>query len=233
MTKIYNYLTMAIIGGYIIYLYVIKRLNFLIHERYLIFTLIAGLVLLIVGLLGSFYLSKSNKSKFKFNMSFIILVISILIPFIPLRSLSSESFDIRSVNKNVRISENEKQDIKQKINFKINTNEFSMYDWVKAKGLDDLSIFKDKEFTGTGFISPKEGTFFSLSRFILSCCVVDATPVGILVDYDYNKEYKPNDWLEVKGKFKIQEVNGIKEPIIVPTSIIKINQPDNVYLNRN
>jgi putative membrane protein len=224
---------MAIIGGYIIYLYFIKRLNFLIHERYIVFTLIAGLVLAVVGIIGSIIALQSKAKKFKFNLSLIILLISMAIPLIPLKSLSSDSFDIRSVNKNIRVSENEKQDIRQKINFKINSNDFTMYDWVKAKGLDDLSIFKDKEFTGTGFIAPKQGNIFSLSRFILSCCVVDATPAGILVDYDYNKEFKSNDWLEVKGKFKIQVVNGIQEPVVIPTSVIKINQPDNVYLNRN
>jgi putative membrane protein len=224
---------MAIIGGYIIYLYFIKRLNFLIHERYVVFTLIAGLVLAVVGIIGTIIALQSKAKKFKFNLSLIILLISMAIPLIPLKSLSSDSFDIRSVNKNIRVSENEKQDIRQKINFKINSNDFTMYDWVKAKGLDDLSIFKDKEFTGTGFIAPKQGNIFSLSRFILSCCVVDATPAGILVDYDYNKEFKSNDWLEVKGKFKIQEVNGIQEPVVIPTSVIKINQPDNVYLNRN
>jgi uncharacterized repeat protein (TIGR03943 family) len=233
MTKFYNYFTMAIIGGYIIYLYFIKRLNFLIHERYIVFTLIAGLVLAVVGIIGSIIALQSKAKKFKFNLSLIILLISMAIPLIPLKSLSSDSFDIRSVNKNIRVSENEKQDIRQKINFKINSNDFTMYDWVKAKGLDDLSIFKDKEFTGTGFIAPKQGNIFSLSRFILSCCVVDATPAGILVDYDYNKEFKSNDWLEVKGKFKIQVVNGIQEPVVIPTSVIKINQPDNVYLNRN
>jgi uncharacterized repeat protein (TIGR03943 family) len=233
MTKFYNYLTMAIIGGYIIYLFFIKRLNFLIHERYIVFTLIAGLVLAVVGIIGSFMSLQSKNKKLKFNLSLVILLITFFVPFIPLKSLSSDSFDIRSVNKNIRVSENEKQDIRQKINFKIDSNDFTMYDWVKAKGLDDLSIFKDKEFTGTGFIAPKQGNIFSLSRFILSCCVVDATPAGILVDYDYNKEFKSNDWLEVKGKFKIQEVNGIQEPVVIPTSVIKINQPDNVYLNRN
>jgi uncharacterized repeat protein (TIGR03943 family) len=233
MTKFYNYLTMAIIGGYIIYLFFIKRLNFLIHERYIVFTLIAGFVLAVVGIIGSIMSLQSKNKKLKFNLSLVILLITFFVPFIPLKSLSSDSFDIRSVNKNIRVSENEKQDIRQKINFKIDSNDFTMYDWVKAKGLDDLSIFKDKEFTGTGFIAPKQGNIFSLSRFILSCCVVDATPAGILVDYDYNKEFKSNDWLEVKGKFKIQEVNGIQEPVVIPTSVIKINQPDNVYLNRN
>lgn len=233
MTKLYNYLTIAIIGEYIIYLYSIKKLNFLIHERYIIFTLLAGIVLLIVGLIGVSITFKIKNKKIQFNLSLVILIVSILVPFIQLKSLSSESFNIRSANSKVKIADNEKQDIRQKINFRIDTNEFTIYDWIKAKGLDDLSIFKEKEFTGTGFITPKPGSMFILSRFIVSCCIVDATPIGILVDYDYTKEYKANDWLEVRGKFKIQDVNGIMEPVIVPTSVIKINTPDNVYLNRN
>ena len=237
MSKIYNYLTLIILGGYITYLYYIKKLNFLIHERYIVFTLIAGIVLLIVGLIGLIVSIQDKsiiKSKMvKLNLNLVILIISMLIPFIQLRSLSSESFSIRSQSKPAKVSETEKTDIRQKINFKINTNEFTLYDWVNAKGLDDLSIFKDKEFTGVGFIVPKEGNVFSLSKFILSCCVVDASPVGILVDYDYQKEFKANDWLEVKGKFIIKEVNGFKEPVVVPTSVTKVEQPTNVYLNRN
>jgi putative membrane protein len=233
MTKYFNYLTITVIGLYIVYLYYVKKLNFLIHERYIIFTLIAGIILVVIGLSGIIKNPDPKNSKFKISINFAMLVLAILIPFIPLRSLSSNAFDSRSLNGSVRVSSNEKQDITQKIKFSVNTNDFTIYDWLKAKGLDDLSVFKDKEFTGTGFITPKEGSIFSLSRFIVSCCVVDASPVGILVEYDYNKEFKANDWLEVKGQFKIIEVNGIKEPVIVPTSVIKINQPDSVYLNRN
>jgi putative membrane protein len=233
MTKYFNYLTITVIGQYIVYLYFVKKLNFLIHERYIIFTLIAGLILVVIGLAGIIKNPDPKNSKFKISINFVMLVLAILIPFIPLKSLSSDSFVSRSLNGNVRVSTNEKQDITQKIKFSINTNDFTIYDWLKAKGLDDLSVFNDKEFTGTGFITPKEGNIFSLSRFIVSCCVVDASPVGILVEYDYNKEFKVNDWLEVKGKFKIIEVNGIKEPVVVPSSVKKINQPDSVYLNRN
>lgn len=233
MKFILQYLTLLILGIYIIYLYLFNKLGLLIHERYNIFTSLSGLILAIIGAWGLIKLVQ-NKPKLGKNYSKELFVgaLVLIICFIPLKSLSSKSFNLRSTTNNIKLSQSDRTNIESKIKFDVDTNKFTLYDWVKAKSINDNNLFKDKEFTSTGFISPAGKNMFTLSRFILSCCVVDATPVGVLVEYDYTNLYKANDWLEIQGKFTIKTVDGKQEPVVIPTKITKISQPDNVYLNR-
>jgi putative membrane protein len=234
MKQLLQNLTLLILGVYIIYLYSINRLNFLIHERYLLLTLVAGVTIAVIALVGLFqFIKDKNRLKSKLELvPLFVAILAITVSFIPLRSLSSESFNLRSITTIFKVSESEKSDITQKIKFNIDSNQFSMYDWIRARSIDDQELFRDKEFTGIGFVSPKDDKMFTISRFIVSCCVVDATPAGLLVEYNYKPELKENDWVEVKGKFKIEKINDTYQPVIVPTSVLKVKQPDNVYLNR-
>jgi putative membrane protein len=233
MKFILQYLTLLILGIYILALYFTNRLTLLIHERYVIFTALGGAILTVVAIFGLFNLYKSKpKLGNNFGDELFVSIIILLICFVPLKSLSSQSFNLRSSTNTVKLSEADKTNIESKIKFEIDTNKFSLYDWVKAKSINDNNLFKDKEFTAIGFISPAGNNRFTLSRFILSCCVVDATPVGVLVEYNYSSLYSANDWVEIQGKFTLKTINDKQEPVVIPTKITKVNQPENVYLNR-
>ncbi len=237
MSCLIQFISLTILGIYIINLYFIKRLTYLIADRYVLLTTMGGLVLVIIGLIGIYFILRSEPFKLKKffkNWNILLIIIPISFFFLPLRTLSSESFNIRSATSAFKISSQEKSQIQDKISFNVDTNTFSLYDWVKAKSIGDTSIFVGKEFTATGFITPTDSDKqFILSRFVVSCCVVDATPAGMLIEYDYKSKYQANDWLEVKGKFEIKAINGSLQPIVIPIDVKKIDQPDNVYLNRN
>ncbi|MGL4759411.1 MAG: TIGR03943 family putative permease subunit [Patescibacteria group bacterium] len=239
MSKIYQYLMLIAFGSYSIYLYSIRRLTYLISERYIWLSLAGGVVLMLVGVFGLYNSIAKDKFVFKFskksiNLNLLCFVLVCLTFLIPLRTLSSESFNIRSANNAFKVSESEKSKIQEKISFAVDTNQFTLYDWVKARALNDNSLFKDKEFTATGFITPtKIKNQFVLSRFVVACCVVDATPTGMLIEYDYeSKSLVANDWLEVKGKFEILSIEGVSQPVVIPNKVEKIQQPDDIYLNR-
>jgi uncharacterized repeat protein (TIGR03943 family) len=237
MSRLLQFLSLIILGGYIINLFILKRLTYLIAERYLILTTLGGIVLIIIGIYGVYTVLQSEPIKplkLLKNYNLLFILVPLILFLLPLRTLSSESFNIRTAKTAFKVSAQDKNQIRDKINFKIDTNTFSLYDWVKAKSIGDNSIFTNKDFTATGFITPtKTPNVFTLSRFVVSCCVVDATPVGMLVEYDYNSKHQANDWLEIKGKFELKTIDGTLEPVVVPLEVKKINQPDNVYLNRN
>jgi uncharacterized repeat protein (TIGR03943 family) len=238
MTKLYNYLTLFLTGMYVIYLYLINRLVFLIHPRYLWFTLICGGVLALLGLIGTILLIKNNPDllrspKAVLSWNFIILILVTGMFLVPVKSLSIESFNLRSSNTSITFSEEDKKQAKLKIGSQVDSTSFKFFDWVNAKSLNENGIFKDKKFKGSGFITAgKTPNTFELSRFFISCCVVDATPVSLTVEYDYNSKFKLNDWVEVEGTFEIKPIEGKNQPIIIPTIINKIAEPDSVYLDR-
>jgi putative membrane protein len=238
MTKIYNYLSLISIGVYIIYLNQINRLAFLIHPRYLWLSLAAAGLVVIVGLVGLFHIFKNQKAIFRssksfLSWSFIIMLVSFGVFLVPIKSLSIESFNLRSSKSNVNFTEKEKAEVKLKIKEGVDSSSFWFFDWVNAKTLNENGIFKDKKFKGSGFVTAgTQANTFGLSRFIISCCVVDATPVSLLVEYDYAKENKLNDLLEIEGSFVIKPIDGVNQPVIVPSSVKKIPEPDSVYLER-
>jgi putative membrane protein len=225
-------------GTYIIYLNQIKRLEFLIHPRYLWLSLLTAELIAIAGVIGLAKniklfktLWKSNKSLV--NWSFVMMLVSIILFVIPIKSLSIESFNLRSTKSSVNFTEKEKSDLKLKIKDGVDSSSFRFFDWVNAKSLNENGVFKDKKFKGSGFITQSpQSNIFGLSRFVVSCCVIDATPVSLLVEYDYDKAYKAGDWLEIEGVFVIKVVDGKSQPVITPASVIKIPEPDSVYLER-
>jgi uncharacterized repeat protein (TIGR03943 family) len=152
---------------------------------------------------------------------------------VPIKSLSIESFNLRSSKSNLSFTDQEKKQAKAKFGSTVDSSTFRFFDWISAKSLNENGIFKDKKIKTSGFITAGKipGTF-ELSRFVISCCVVDATPVSLLVEYDYGSKYKLNDWVEIDGIFEIKPIQGKNQPVIIPTTINKINEPDSVYLDR-
>jgi putative membrane protein len=238
MTKLYNYLTLLLIGIYVIYLFVINRLAFLIHPRYLWFTLGCGGLLALVGLIGIISLVKNNPQVFNtpkrfLSWSFVILVLVAGMFFVPIKSLSIESFNLRNSKSAINFTDEEKKLVKLKLNNNIDSSTFKFFDWINAKSLNENGVFKDKKFKGSGFITAgKTPNTFELSRFVISCCVVDATPVSLTVEYNYQDKFKLNDWVEIDGAFAINPIEGKNQPVIIPTSINKIPEPDSIYLDR-
>ncbi len=238
MTKIYHYLTLLLIAIYIFYINYVNRLAFFIHPRYLSLALVCAGIIGLVAIIGIHHTFKSNKDVLKskkniFSISFMILIAAMLVFLLPIRSLSSESFALRSSDNGVNSTDAEKEKVRLKLKGGVDSLTFKFFDWVSAKNLNENGIFKDKKFKGVGFVSvTKEVNTFDLSRFVISCCVVDATPVSLLVEYDYQKQFKADDWVEVEGVFTIKTIGGKNQPVIIPTSVTKVPEPDFTYLDR-
>ncbi|HOK56328.1 MAG TPA: TIGR03943 family protein [bacterium] len=81
---------------------------------------------------------------------------------------------------------------------------------------------------------------FTLIRFLITCCAADATPLGVEVEYkgikekstgewippEEKEEFKNEDWVNVKGKVKIEE-GKVK---IIAEEVKKTNPPSDPYL---
>lgn len=238
MIKLYNYLSLLSIATYVFYISYINRLVFFIHPRYLSLALFCACLVGLVALVGIFHTFKTNKNLWRrpkafWSLSFAILIGTILIFGIPVRSLSSESFGLRTTTNGGNTTQAEKDNVRLKLKGNVDSTSFKFFDWISAKNLNENGVFKDKQFKGSGFITANtQPGVFNLSRFIVSCCIVDATPVFLLVEYDYMNQFKVNDWVQIEGKFVIKTVEDKSQPVIVPTTINKIPEPDNSYLDR-
>jgi len=71
---------------------------------------------------------------------------------------------------------------------------------------------------------------FQVSRFLISCCAVDATPSSIPVfSKGWTKEYPVDSWVSVKGTMQAINIGGKQTIAIADPTITRIEQPAEPY----
>lgn len=114
-------------------------------------------------------------------------------------------------------------------------SERNLLDWLRAFGNSaNLDEFNGQEVDVVGFvyrdIRLDEQTQFFVMRFIVSCCVADASSVGLVVETPDALKFAPDSWVRIKGKLKVKEVADQRTPILIPESIESVEQVAHPYL---
>lgn len=110
----------------------------------------------------------------------------------------------------------------------------TMLDWLVEFHLaDDPRRFVGQEAQITGFVhrdarlGPEQ---VQLSRFLMSCCVADATAIGIVVQAPELAVVPDDRWLTVTGRFATGEIDGAQVPVLVAEGVERIDPPPVPYL---
>jgi putative membrane protein len=131
--------------------------------------------------------------------------------------------------------------------FRTNTNseERSIVDWVRTLNTyPEPDAYMGQKANLTGFVVHLDqlpANYLVLSRFIITCCAVDAYPVGIPIKLDQSRSAYPADtWLKVEGTMitetlasnhpNHQNQDGSERQLVLKAeSIEKIPTPSNPY----
>lgn len=113
--------------------------------------------------------------------------------------------------------------------------QFSLKEWasllVQTK---DVKLFDGKPATITGFVSPAPDNSpdaFYIARFVMTCCAVDARPIGVPVyQPGWRNSYKADQWLEVKGVFMQNPATGTIPIVLDPRMITEVGEPSEPYV---
>ena len=75
---------------------------------------------------------------------------------------------------------------------------------------------------------------FALTRLVMTCCVSDLAPIGVICKYDHASDWNADDWVSVVGTLTAgsYEINGttFTEPQLIVTSIVATQEiPGYVY----
>lgn len=96
--------------------------------------------------------------------------------------------------------------------------------------------FMGKEIEINGFVYRESGLTdeqFVIGRIAVQCCTADATPYGVLAEYEGAPELKNDTWVKLKGTIGQTEYNGnVIIKIDVSESSV-IEAPDNPYIYPN
>lgn len=112
--------------------------------------------------------------------------------------------------------------------------ERTILDWVVAFSENpNPAAFAGEEAHVIGFVYRDErcnADIFMVSRFIVTCCVAHATPVGLIVRYPDATALVQDQWVEVRGHFEPGEFGGEQVPILVAETITPTGPPNQPYL---
>ena len=117
--------------------------------------------------------------------------------------------------------------------FNVAPEQRNVLDWVRAFNQNDASTFEGQpaDLIGFMYVEPGFGTNqFMVARFAISCCVADATAIGVPVVWDQLPTLKQGEWLEVKGTFSVADFQGSQMPVLQATSVDQVAQPEHPYL---
>ena len=89
-----------------------------------------------------------------------------------------------------------------------------------------------KEFKLTGFVRADQTgdtDIFQLSRFVVTCCAVDATPSSLRVYMkDWQSKFPVDSWVKVEGSFEALQTNRGQQ-LLLSGDIQAVSQPDEPY----
>jgi len=112
---------------------------------------------------------------------------------------------------------------------------FTVREWAGIlRQTQDPAFFQGKPVDVVGFVvadRDNPGTFF-VTRFVVSCCAVDAQPVGIPVyEPGFEEQFAPEAWVRIVGEFVINPDPSSSHPLVLRAfEIIPTEQPRDPYL---
>ena len=234
------------------------QLQLLIHPNYFTLVLIAAIILLLLGVTKAWWLFRNWQNRVVqsdqqellqhitlfptgWGSSLLLLVALFGLLFSP-TVLTSKMALQRGVTELLPATEIQPQSFRTHIN----TESRSLIEWVRTlSAYPEPDAYAGQSAKISGFVIhfeqlPEDVIF--LSRFIITCCAVDASPVGILVKLPPNQQPFPADtWLEVAGKMTVESLpthfqlssptqqKETRQLVLAAEAVKKIPTPINPY----
>jgi uncharacterized repeat protein (TIGR03943 family) len=151
--------------------------------------------------------------------------------FFPHRPLGAEVLENRgvSITAPLRASDADKP-----LQLELAPTERSILDWIRIVTIsEDPTSYEGQSADVTGFAyrDPRlESGQILLGRFILTCCVADATAIGLMVEGEGIDEMIENQWYRIRGTVFQTVLEGQVMPVIQADQIEEVPMPEEPYL---
>jgi len=232
------------------------QLHLLIHPNYFLLVLVTSILLFILSIVLTISVIRKPKKRSNFQQnndnqhtnllpkgwaSSLLIVVALSGLLIQPTVLSSQTAIQRGISDGLPPTTIETQSFLNQTS----PEDRSLIEWVRT-----LNAYPEPDnYTGqkaniNGFVVHLDhlpDNYIYLSRFVLTCCAVDAYPVGIPIELSTSRQqYPPDTWLEIKGVMKTNILptidsssqGGIREKrqlVLHSEEINKIPTPPNPY----
>jgi putative membrane protein len=228
-----------------IWLGVTNQLILYIHPRYIVFTVIMA-VIGIALVVGSFITRHDHdhddeppRRRFGAALSVgatvLTLALAVGLIVVPPATLTTATADQRVINSG-SLSSGTKTVGSAASAPTGASAKFTVADWASLlRQTSDETFYRNKPANVIGFVSADSDdpdNVFFVSRFVITCCAVDAQPVGVPVYLpNWKNAFASGAWVQVAGSFDTDPSRTSKQPIVLlPTSSRKTTQPSDPYL---
>lgn len=216
-------------------------LGFYIHPRYNLFTLVMAVIGVSLMAIAFFVPTKGHSHAghkhakghsimewLSLGLVTVVVAIALVLPPTTLSSYTAENRSFGTVATSPAADA---------IDVESTTSGFenlTVRDWASLLiQTQDPSFFRGKPFNALGTITDSgDPDVFFLTRFVVTCCAVDAQPVSIPVYYPgWSDEFAVDSWVTVNGGFQV--LPQIAEPgnlAVVPGDIVEEEVPREPYL---
>ena len=118
--------------------------------------------------------------------------------------------------------------------FSVPPEQRNVLDWLRSfNTTDDFEVFNGQPVDLIGFVYREPGfeeNGFMVARFTLSCCVADASALGMPVLYEGAGGLTDGEWVRVRGALQVGEFAGDVLPIVRVREVTSVEQPEHPYL---
>ncbi|MFP4009131.1 MAG: TIGR03943 family putative permease subunit [Spirulinaceae cyanobacterium] len=236
-------LTLAAWGILFLKLLITGQFRLLIHPNYAGLVLAAGIILMGVSLFKGWQLWRSRRRRIETSpqvqhitlfppgwSTLLLLITAVLGLSIPPRVLASDTALQRGVTEALPVTQTQRQSFRGTIK----PEDRSIVEWVRTlNAYPEPDAYTGQKVNVTGFVvrNPEfpEG-YVLLCRFIITCCAVDASPVGLPVKLSADQLEVENDtWLRVEGQMTTETLNGKRQLTIAAETVAEIPTPADPY----
>lgn len=195
-----------------------SQLQLFVYPGYIFLVIGGALILLLLALVGLW-----RPVRLPWSMSLVLLVIAVAALLVPPRPLSDATAQSRGIQ---GLQTNPRPPVFQ---FALNTASMELLDWLRLLGSDPApERFEGDALKISGMIVDERpgDREIHITRYIISCCLADARPVGLRMTLPENLPMPgPGTWVRAEGTMSFD--GGV--PVVRATHFDSIPAPADPY----
>lgn len=213
---------------------------FYISERFVLLTVLASAGLVLVG---ASYLLRPGRGRTDIGhdhgpvswLGLLIIAAPIVLGWlVPPRPLGAAALGNRELNFTGREQTGEIASIAPVGETRRASGEKNILDWLtEFQNVPNAAAFTGEEADVTGFVYRDDrfapGTFL-LARYVVSCCVADASPVGLIVQAEEADSLAADQWVQITGRFEPGTFEEQEVPLLIAGEVTPTERPSQPYL---
>ena len=209
-------LVLLLWGWLLVWSSVSARLDLLLNAVFHPVVAIAGVVLMVLGAI-----QLRSAPRLKTPLTPLSWLVSVAVALLVLLFPPEPSFSDLAANRSETLPES------PRLSFFLPPEQRTLTEWVRLlRSQPDPNLHAGDPVRISGFVLQRPGMQPQLARLTVRCCLADATPAGLPIEWPANADPKPDEWLAIEGTMTTKTMDGLLINMVKPTTIQSIPRPE-------